>query len=259
MITVHIGLLLREAVPPDGEAVRNTADYVTARQLIIDALYQGRDVDIYVLTRVCDGWFWDLNDYNDEVRVIDDSPVERLMTKLSGSYLPPRLMENPDLIIDWGLLDLPPPSDDALDVWKWIIGHKMGQVWTVEEPSASHLTELVLWYAEHGIEPPLERIAQERGRRWVESASGRLRSSYARFLEKPKENALSLLGWRALLSYDSNLVELWLADEGWYSAKLGDLVDILELPRGLPKSIRKKLNSKVQTYWTSQLSERFDD
>ena len=259
MITIHIGLLPREDAPPGAEAVRNTADYVTTRQLIADALDQDRDVDIYVLTRVCDEWFWDLNQYNDKVQVIDDSPVERLLRKLSISSLPQQLMENPELIIDWGLLDLPTPSDRMLDMWKWIIGHKMGQVWTVEEPSARHLTELVLWYAQHGIEPALKRIAEERGRQWVESASGRLRSAYARFLEKPEENALSLLAWRALLSYGPNLIEPWLADEGWYSAQLGDLVDILELPHGLPKSIRKKLNPKVQTYWNSQVSERFND
>jgi len=261
MIIIHTGMLPEEEIPNEGDSVRNVQDYVTARQSIVKALLQNEDADIYIMARVCDGWFWDLNDYFEEVRIVDDSPTKRLLDKLGRSSLPEQLQENPHLILEWNLLVLPEPEKPVGDVWDWVIRHKLGYVWSVERPSSQHLTELVLWYVEHSkdIEPTLRHVMVQRGRTWVEAATGKLRGAYARFLESPDDTAAGLLAWSALMHYDPALREHWLAERGWYCAKHEDLVEVLARPETLPKAIRQKLNPTLMNYWNSQFDEMFDD
>jgi hypothetical protein len=259
MITLHTGVLPTEELAHDSLTLRDTAHYPLIRRHIQEALLQKTDLEVFVLTRVCDGWFWDLFDYHSDVIYVNDAPTERLKRKLSISVLPTDLATEPELIIELGLLDLPNPDAIVDDVWKWIIQHKLGEVWAAEVPSREHLSQLVSWYVENTIDPILQprtvRIAQA----WIDTASGKLRTAYVRFFEEPHKNAYSLIIWRALASYDRELREQWLAAEGWYSQKLEDLADIIETPTQLPRPIRNRLNSKVQTYWNTRLRGHFND
>lgn len=259
MITIHTGVLPTEELPYDSLTVRTPADYPPVRQDIQEALTQKEDLKVFVLTRVCDGWFWDLFDYHSDVIHINDAPAERLKRKLSINALPIDLAAEPELIIELGILDLPDPTESVSDVWTWIIRHKLGEVWAIEEPSQEHFSQVVSWYAENTIDPILRSRVAHIARTWTDAASGKLRSAYARFFEDPHKNAYSLITWRALVPYDRELREQWLAAEGWYSQKLEDLAEMIETPTQLPQSIRSKLNSKVQTYWNTQLKERFND
>ena len=260
MISIHIGVVTTDNLPSSVvRVIRNTQDYAPTRQYIYEALFQEKDLEIFVLTRVCDGWFWDLVEYFDDVRLINDAPTERLKLKLLVNALPTDLTETPELIINLGLLNLPDPQKSIDDVWGWIMENKLGTVWTTEMPSQEHLSDLISWYLENRIEPILEPKTDQIIQHWVNTASGRLRSAYARFLENPWLNAYSLITWCVLTPYNRQLREEWLAAEGWYSQKLEDLADMIEPPQSVPKSIRLKLNPKLQTYWNTQLKDRFNE
>lgn len=261
MIRIHTGFLLTEKIPAGGTALESLTDYLSIRQLIAESLSNNRDLEVYVLVRTCDGWFWELNDYYSDVSVIWDAPSERLKRKLSVHTLPTALEMNPELVIDLRLLDLPDPTESTTDVWRWVFQHKLGNVWISELPSYSHLSELVYWYVdqENHVDPVLQPIVERKIQKWINLSSGKLRSAYARFLENPRENAYSLIAWQALSSYDRRLREQWLATKGWYSQKLEDLAEMLDPPDELPKLIRNKLNVTLRTYWNAQFKDRFDD
>ncbi len=259
MIKIHTGVLPTEQLDDESLVVREPAHYPIIRRHIHEALAQEEELEVFVVTRVCDGWFWDLFDYYSDVIHINDAPTERLKRKLSINALPTDLATEPELIIELGLFDLPDPTDYVSDVWKWIIWHKLGEVWTTEKPSQEHFSQLVSWYIENTIDPTLSPRAEYIAQAWIDAASGKLRSAYAHFFEDPRKNAYVLITWRALVSYDRGLREQWLAAEGWYSRKLEDLAELIEMPTQLPQPIRSKLNSRVQTYWNTQLKGRFDD
>lgn len=259
MISIHIGVLTTEDLSGTVEIVKNTQDYVLTRQRIHEALSREEDLEIFVLARVYDDWFWDLLEYYDDIRLIDDAPTERLKLKLSINALPADLVEKPELIIKLGLLNLPNPQKSIDDVWGWIIENKLGAVWINEIPSPEHLSELMSWFLENAIDPILESKVTEITRQWINTASGRLRSAYARFMENPQLIAYSLITWKALTPYNPQLREEWLAAEGWYSHKLEDLAEVIKPSQQLPKSIRSKLNPKLRTYWNTQLKDRFNE
>jgi len=259
MIRVHIGVLPTEEREQGSTLVENTADYPRAREQIYEALAAETSLDVFVLTRVCDDWFWDLVEYHGDVTQVNDAPTERLKRKLSVNALPNDLATEPELIIQLGLLDLPTPTEGVDSVWRWIVHHKLGEVWAIEEPSRGHFSHLVGWYIEHTIDPLLASRTDRIAQMWVSAASGKLRSAYARLFDDPRRNAYSLVTWRALAPYERELKEQWLADEGWYSKRLEDLSEMIEMPTGLPKSIRSKLQPKVQTHWNTRLKERFND
>jgi hypothetical protein len=261
MIKIHIGILPNQELPPNGEALRDVSHYPLMRRFIAEALSENRNLEVFVLTRVCDGWFWDLNDYYDDVRIVWDAPTERLKRKLSVHALPVDLESEPEMIIDLELLDLPDPAEGIEDVWQWIIQHKLGDVWTRETPSFEHLSQLVNWYVSNddNIDPVLQPIVKRITQEWKSSTSGKLRNAYSRFMENPRENAYSLVTWRALALYDQEQREQWLAPTGWYSQKLEDLADMLDFPKELPQPIREKLTPVLLTYWNTELKERFND
>jgi len=259
MIRIHTGVLPAEQLACESLVVREPAHYPIVRRHIHEALVQEEDLEVFVVTRVCDGWFWDLYDYHSDVVHIDDTPTERLKRKLSIHNLPADLTTEPNLIVELGLLDLADPTKPVSDVWKWIIRNRMGSVWAVEQPSREHFSELVGWYLENTVDPVLQSRVERIEQAWIDAASGRLPGAYARFFENPHKNAFSLLACKALAAYDRQIREQWLAPEGWFSPRIDDLIEFIEMPLRLPEAIRRKLNSRLQTHWNTRLKERFDD
>jgi len=259
MITIHTNVLPSEDISNDNLVVRNPEHYPRARQRIQLAITNNDNLEIFVLTRVCDGWFWDLFDYRDDVIQINDAPVERLKRKLAINALPTELVADPNLIIELGLLDLPDPFESVGNVWLWIVQHKLGEVWTIKEPSQEHFSQLVGWYIKNTVNPLLQSRTNQITQSWIDTATGKLRSAYVRFFEDPHKNAYSLITWRALEYYDRGIREQWLVSEGWYSRKMEDMAEILETPTRLPKRIRSKLNPKINTHWNTLLKECFND
>jgi hypothetical protein len=258
MIKIHTGVLPTEQLDDESLVVREPAHYPIVRRHIHEALAQKEDLEVFVITRVCDGWFWDLFDYQSDVVHCNDAPTERLKRKLLVNALPTDLAK-PELIVRLELFNLPGPTSGVSDVWMWIIQNKLGEIWTRKNPSQEHFSKLVNWYIEHIVDSILQPRAENIALAWINAASGKLRSAYARFFENPRRNAYVLIAWRALAPYDRELKEQWLAAEGWYSQTLEDLVELIEAPTQLPQPIRSKLNSRVQTYWNTQLKGRFDD
>lgn len=261
MIFIHIGVLPTENLPAGAVGVvRNPQDYASVREYIYEGLSRNESLEIFVLTRVCDSWFWDLVEYYEDVRLVNDAPTERLKRKLLVNALPTDLTETPELIVKLGLLDLPGPQRSIDDVWGWIIENKLGTLWTKKTPSQEHLSDLINWHLENTVETILQPKVEQIIQRWVNVASGKLRSAYARFWENPRQTAYSLITWRILTPYSRQLREEWLAAEGWYSQKLEDLTDLILSPQQLPpRYIRQKLNPKLQTYWNTQLKDRFNE
>jgi hypothetical protein len=255
MITIHLLRHPSEEIPIDGVVLKDTEQYPAVRERISEALKQNQTIELFVLTRVCDDWFWDLSDYRNDVLLINDSLVERLKRKLLIDSLPTDLMSKPEVILGLDLLELPNPAEETTDIWKWITHFKLGELWTAEEPSQEHFSLLVHWYAENTINPLLQYKVDELSKSWIQRATGKLKSAYARFFENPSRNAHLLTIARALLPYGQELREQWLAAEGWYSPKLEDIVDLIKLPNKIPVMLRNKLNPKILTHWNTRLKE----
>ncbi len=259
MITIHTNLSTSEDITNANLVVRSPEHYPMIRRQIQEALTKNGDLEVFILTHVCDNWFWDLLDYRDDVILINDAPVERLKRKLAINALPSDLVENPNLIIELDLLDLPNPIEKVGNVWTWITQYKLGEVWIAKEPSQEHFSKLVNWYVENTVNPLLQSKIDRITQIWIDTAFGKLRSAYIRFFEDPHRNAYSLITWSALSSYDHELREQWLASQGWFSRKMEDLAEMIEAPTFLPKPIRNKLNLKISTHWNTLLKERFND
>lgn len=259
MITIHTNLLPSEDISNANLVVQSPEHYPMIRRQIQEAITKNDDLEVFVLTHVCDSWFWDLVDYRDDVILINDAPVERLKRKLAVNALPADLVENPNLIIDLGLLDLPNPIENVGNIWTWIIQHKLGEVWTIKEPTREHFSKLVNWYIENTVDQLLQSRVDRITQIWIDNAIGKLRSAYIRFFEDPHRNAYSLITWSALSSYNHELREQWLASQRWFSRKMEDLAEMVEAPALLPKPIRNKLNPIINTHWNTLLKERFND
>lgn len=259
MIRIHTGVLPTEQLDDGSLVVGDPAHYPIARRRIYEALIQKEDLEVFVVTSVCDRWFWDLFDYQDSVVHIDDAPTERLKRKLSISTLPIDMMTEPNLIIELGLLDLSNPTETVIDVWKWVVQSKLGAVWVVERPSKGHFSQLVNWYIDNTPPPTLQPRVMRIFQIWIEAASGRLRSAYARFFEDPRKTAFSLIAWKALSLYGREVREQWLISEGLFSPSIDDLANFVEVPARLPDTIRRKLYTRLLTHWNTRLKERFND
>lgn len=259
MITIHLARSASEEIPKDNLVLGEINQYPAIREQIFLALKQEQDIDILVLNRVCDEWFWDLSDYFQDVLLINDSPVERLKRKLLIDSLPIELTTKPDLILELQLLDLPKPREDETDIWTWIIRHKLGEVWTVEEPSNDHFSLLVNWYIDNRVGLSLQEKVDDIVKSWIRKASGNLISTYSRFFEDPSKNAYLLTAARALLTYDDDLRKQWLIAAGWYSSKLEDIIDLVKPLNNIPVLIRKKFNPTILTYWNTRFKELFND
>jgi hypothetical protein len=259
MITIHMARSSSKDIPRDGIILEDQGYYPTVREQIYEALKRKHNLEVFILTRVCDEWFWDLSDYNYDVLLTNDSPTELLKRKLTIASLPLDLATKPDLIIELDLLNLPNPFGGEIDVWKWIIQHKLGEVWTIEIPTQAHFSQLINWYIENRVNPSLQFKIDEMVRMWIQKAPGKLKSVYALFFENPEKNSYIIIAARALMLYDQNLREQWLTSQGWYSPKLENLIGMVELPIKIPITIRQKLNSTLKIHWNTRLKEISND
>lgn len=259
MVEIYTGLLPAEEIPYNGHVVDNREDYISIRQLIYGALSQDAEVQVFVRTRVCDGWFWDLEEYFAEIRVINYSPFERLKQKLNIQSFPSDFPLSSEDVVQLGILNLPDSLNPVTDVKKWIVKHLLGEIWATSMPSWDHFSKLVHWFVEVEDEPSpsLSAFTDQIIKGWCSEGPGSLRSAYSRLLENPKKNAVSLLTWSALSPYDE-FREDWLADETWFSPVLVDLADKIDTIV-LPINIRRKLDPKIQSYWNSKLQGLIDD
>lgn len=259
MITIHIAGSSSVEIPKGSLILGDQEQYPMIREQIYSALKRKQNLEVFVLTRICYEWFWDLSDYHCDVLLINDSPTESLKRKLSVTSLPTDLTTNPDLIHELEILDLPNPLEGGINVWMWIIQHKLGEVWTIENPIQTHFSQLVNWYIENTVDPSLQFKVDELAKLWIQKAPGKLKSAYALFFENPAKNAYLIITARALLQYDHNLREQWLTDQGLYDPKLDDFIEMIELPVKLPQIIRNKINSALQTHWNTRLKDLAND
>lgn len=251
MIRIHLGV----ADAPDAAdtlTLSQPEDYIGARLRIRDALRSGLPLEVFVLTRVCDGWFWDLEG-DAEVQLLQEDPVTLLRRKLRVLALPPEVAD-PDLVISLALLDLPDPPEPVSDVVAWIVGHKLGEVWSVSHSSYEHATQLVAWWATRAVPTLLQPFAQRRLQIWIEQASGPLREVYRAMQQDPERSALALCCWQALKVYGDEIRRQWLQEEGWY---LPHLVWLAERLGALPVPLKatKLLSLKAEAYWRRRLEE----
>lgn len=252
MIEIHIGILRQEKIPIGAQAIDDSKDYLAARNQIKEAIESNEMLKIFVRTRSCDKWFWDLPEYFGTVEIIDDSPEERLKRKLGLQTLPARFAIASPQIIELGLLDLPNPSLHVSDPLGWVLRHKLGVVWDSPEPSGDHFSALVNWFAENIIPQELYSLAESQTEIWLLRSSGKLHSAYARLLEEPQPVALTIIAWQSLQQYDPSLVDTWLAGQYWYRRKAVDLAEMVGHML-LPSKPRRELNLRLQTHWVTRL------
>jgi len=251
MIEIHLGVVDTE--PRLGaEIIRKPQDYISARLAIRDALQSKQDLHVYVETRVCDEWFWDLESYPG-VRLLQEDPVVLLCRKLHVPALPSKIVD-PVAISSLRLLELPAPSDAVGDVSAWIAGHKLGKVWADTQPSYGHLTDLLTWLADNSVPEVLHAVAELRMELWINHSGGQLREAYHAIRQSPQKVTMFLCCWKALKKYDDETRARWLEEEKWYLADLQWLAEKLgDLP--LPNIADKILSPKAEAYWHRRLTE----
>ena len=250
MITVHLGHL----DPPDHPSavvLRQVDDYANVRQAVRQEL--GRpdaDLEVYVMTPLCNEWFWDLEGFPG-VAIRHEDPATLLRDRLRLAMLPPEL-DDPGLIHRLGLLRLPTPPVRVGDAIAWALGGLLNPVWTEERPSYQHLTLLISWWAENSIAPELQPLVTHRLNAWRDQADGLLRDAYSRLQENPQKVVLFLCCWRTLAPYEETVRRRWLEEERWYLSGLQEIADRLG-PLPLPVEAEKTLSSKVEAYWNRRL------
>lgn len=260
MIKIHTGLLENELLPPkpensNVETVENRNDYVLIRQYIQQALRNQESLIIYILTPICRDWFWDLATYSPHIKIIDDSPTERLKRKLKINTLPIDLIGKQEIIIELNLLDLPTPTDWNLAIWDWIIEHKLGEVWLSQQPSWQHLSDLIKWYLKLSIPLSLQAKTKELSVQWLTKSNGLMREAYEYILGEPEINAYVVATWQALAKYPANRRDNWLKNEGWNIDSLNQWGGYLTPLNYLPYSIQQKFDTYLKTYWQTHLRD----
>jgi hypothetical protein len=259
MISIHISVSASAIISHNALIIDEKAQYPSVRKRIYKALEDNQNLEVIVRTRICDEWFWDLSDYHQDVRIINDSPEELLKRKLSIDALPPDLKDNSDLIIHLQLLELPLSKDGENDVWGWILRSRLGEIWEIEDPSVCHLTQLVNWYANNKVQHLLQFKVEERISCWIQKAQNPLKSAYARFFENPTNNAILIITSKSMSVYPKKLKEKWLIDQELYSPKYEDIVEMIDFPTSLPLVIQRKFDPILQTYWNTQFKDLFND
>jgi hypothetical protein len=251
VISVHFGVLDPPALA-GAEIISKPEDYVLARLAIRDALRTESDLDVFVLTPVCDRWFWDLEGYP-QVRLLQDDPITLLSRKLHVPQLPLEIADS-NVITALKLLDIPDPAEPIADVLAWVAGQKMDEVWAATQTSYRHITRLLAWMALNSIPSVLEPVAQRRLKLWVEQSRGTIAEVYRSIQNDAEKSILFLCCWQALRAYDEDTLVRWLKEEGWYIHNLREAVDNLgELP--LPQVAQEKISSKARAYWRRRLEK----
>lgn len=251
MIEIHLGVL--GADESAGRViVREPQDYISVRLAVREALRTGNDLQVYVQTRVCDDWFWDLEN-SPGVKLSREDPPLRLCQKLGVASLPPEVAD-PALIMALKLLDLPDPIDTVQDVAGWVAAHKLGAVWTMQNSSYAHLTDLLMWWTDYRVPEVLQPLADRRMNSWIDNATGQLREAYQAIKQDPITSALFLCCWQVLQGYDDVTREDWLREAGWYCPGIGWLAEkVGELT--LPRQANRELSLKAEAYWRRRLLE----
>jgi len=257
MIVIHTGILPEQPTPNDALVLYEPEDYPSIRERIRAAIHAREDLNVHVKHPVCYFWFWDLEAYG-SVDVVNDGPIEQLKRKLAVSALPVDLSEDPERILQLGLLELPDPVDRIDNVWTWVVEQKLGDVWVTREPSAQHLGSLADWYVENAIPPGLQTKARATKTRWLYRAKGKLKAAYQAFLREPRKAALFLCCWQNLDVYEESVRERWLSEEGWYEPQLIWVVEKL-LPLCFPSIARDRLSPKAYVYWNTYFQGSLDE
>lgn len=257
MIVLHTGMLPEQPVPDDALVLYEPEDYPSVRQRIRVAIDTQDDLDVYVKHPVCYSWFWDLEDYG-FIHVANDGPIDQLKRNLAISAIPVDLSENPERILQLGLLELPDPLERVDNVWSWILAQKLGQVWVVSEPSFQHLGGLAEWYVENAIPHGLREKARAIEDGWVCSAKGKLKAAYQAFLREPRKHALFLCCWQNLDTYEEDVRERWLSKEDWYQPSLIWVAEKLPSLR-FPTIARNRLSPKALAYWNTYFQRSLDE
>lgn len=252
MIRIHLGHV-DAGSRPSSQVVREPDDYIPARKAIRDALRVSADLELFVLSRVCDQWFWDLEGYSD-VQLLQEDPRDLLRAKLQTGALPAELSD-PLAISELEILDLPSPVAAVDDVIAWVLGHKLGDVWLVNEPSYEHLTQLVAALATCPVPRLLEPLVERRILAWAGRAGGQIGEAYRLIAATGSRGISFLCAYRALKVYDEATRILWLEEERWYLPGLQWIADKLgELP--IPLAVDSSLSPKAEAHWRRRLRER---
>lgn len=251
MISIHLGAVEAPAIP-GAEIMREPGDYISARLALRDALRDGVDLHVFVLTPVCEHWFWDLEGYP-EVQLLQEDPVTQLRRKLQLPHLPVEVADA-DVIMGLKLLDLPDPAAPVTDVLAWAAQHTLGEVWSISQPSMAHLTNLLIWLASHPIPDGFAPIVKRRIEVWIDQSSGQLSEAYTCIQHDTSTSVLFLCCWQALKVYDKETRIRWLKEEDWYLQGLEGLAERLNgLP--LPLVAQEGISKKAGPYWRRRLAE----
>lgn len=251
MIRIHLGRKETDQIL-GAEVIKQPEDFVSARVAIRSAQQASQNLEVFVLTRICDGWFWDLEG-DPEIELLQEDPVTLLCRKLDLRSLPPEVSD-PDFIIGYKLLDLPLPSEPVIDVAGWIVGHTLDPVWAMTDPSYQHLTGLISWLSSNAVPESFKPLADRRIRSWIERANGQLRDAYDAIRSNPQKNSLFLACWSGLSAYDNDTRRRWLEEEGWYVQGLTWVAGNVG-PMSLPALADKKLGPKAEAFWRRRLNE----
>jgi hypothetical protein len=253
MIAIHQGVI-DVANIHRGIIVATAEDYVDARRAIRDALVNHQDLDVYIVRRTYDKWFWDLEGVAG-IRFVNEDPIERLRNKLGGLALPVYLTA--ETVLDLELLEAPDPELPIRDVSQWVAKTALGDVWAEHEPSIEHLSALVTWWAHRGtapLEAAAQLVANQRLAHWASGAADDLRRAYEILRKSPTQIVYFLCAYAALSAYDASTRASWLKEKGWFLDGLDRLADkVSGLP--LPADVDRGLSVFVEAHWQRRLRE----
>lgn len=255
MIVIHYGVI-DDAMVQGGMEVRDSRDYVEARRAIRDAAGSQRPLDVFILDRTCDRWFWDLDGHS-VIQFVNEDPVELLREKLGVQALPSYLTAA--VIRNLRLLEKPDSESPIRDVTWWVAQTELGEVWGEEKPSLAHLSALVSWWADsasRNLSPTLLRVVSLRLQHWSSSAKGDALAVYQALQDSPIQVVLFFCAYQALSSYDAALRKGWLQEKGWFVSDLEPAASKMsDLP--VPPDVDKALSVFAEAYWGRRLRDAY--
>ena len=120
---------------------RSVDDYVPVRRAIRAALNSRRRLSVYVTHQTVLAWLQDLRGYGRDIVWQDVDPT-KTFTDVFG-FAPPPLFE-PHTILALELEALPRPQNGVqVDPVAWILGARLGAVWSESQASDQHLGRLI--------------------------------------------------------------------------------------------------------------------